>query len=525
MSRLISLWLLIGAIALLFIIFYKVMASFLVPLFLAALLVVIFGPLHRWILNKVKGRARVAAALTTAAVLLIVLVPFILLATFAALEGRELVAQLDAASLKQKSGQLRESLDLYIPHQAELVASEEKFRDLTNHFDNDQVDYHLREFRKLEASIHVLAEKLNLSLHQADVASEQLVTGFFGSQQQRTEQAWDSFLIPYMQSKAALARADVTITVDPRKLGEEAQNPPSDRPSRIDEAEMPNAEIKQEANAHDDFFEYQNQLLDASNRFRSFKTELMGGRVRAWLKETANPTPEELKQYSTSINQFVQQHILSVGGATTAFLAKLVVGIAIMIIALYFFLLDGPAMISGFKFLSPLDDQHEQELLNEFSQVSRAVVVATLLSAIAQGLLAGIGYYFAGLGSVFLLMLLTTALALVPFVGAASVWIPACLWLYFVDGRMFAAIALAIYGVAVISMIDNLIKPYILHGQSNLHPLLALLSVLGGVTALGPIGILIGPMVVVFLQTLLKILKRELSNLDNEAATSKSTTA
>ena len=113
-------------------------------------------------------------------------------------------------------------------------------------------------------------------------------------------------------------------------------------------------------------------------------------------------------------------------------------------------------------------------------------------------------------------MLLTTVAALVPFFGAASVWVPTCLWIYLIDGRFWPALLLAIYGVAVISMVDNFIKPYVLHGQSNLHPLLALLSVLGGVSALGPIGILVGPMVVAFLQTLLKILQRELNLMDAE---------
>ena len=65
-------------------------------------------------------------------------------------------------------------------------------------------------------------------------------------------------------------------------------------------------------------------------------------------------------------------------------------------------------------------------------------------------------------------------------------------------------------------MADNVIKPIVLHGQSNLHPLLALLSVIGGVSTLGPIGIVIGPMVVVFLQTLLKILRRELDGIEHE---------
>ena len=83
------------------------------------------------------------------------------------------------------------------------------------------------------------------------------------------------------------------------------------------------------------------------------------------------------------------------------------------------------------------------------------------------------------------------------------------------DNNPYAAIGLAIYGAAIISMADNIIKPWILHGQSNLHPLLALLSVIGGVAVLGPIGILIGPMIVVFLQTLLKILQREMHLMEN----------
>ncbi len=111
------------------------------------------------------------------------------------------------------------------------------------------------------------------------------------------------------------------------------------------------------------------------------------------------------------------------------------------------------------------------------------------------------------------LMLLTMVLALIPFLGAASVWVPVSLWLYLYEERTWAAVLLAAYGFLVVSMADNVVKPWVLHGRSKLHPLLALLSVLGGVQALGPIGILVGPMVVVFLQTLLNILNREMDAL------------
>ena len=107
-------------------------------------------------------------------------------------------------------------------------------------------------------------------------------------------------------------------------------------------------------------------------------------------------------------------------------------------------------------------------------------------------------------------------LTLVPFVGAAIVWVPVCLWLYAVEGRTTAAVLLAVYCIAVVSMVDNLVKPLVLHGRSNLHPLLALLSVLGGVQALGPIGIFVGPMVVAFLQTLLNMVHAELNSMGGD---------
>ena len=485
MSRMLSFWFLVGVIVVLCVIFYRVMAGFLVPLFLAALLVVIFGPLHRWILRKCNGRQRIAAALTTVSVMLAVLLPVALLTLFAALEGRDLISRIDAASLKQKAQQLRTVLDLNIEHQTELTSIEEHLSALTNRFDVEKPGIQKLKLQEIIRASNHLADLTGLPpINQA--ASEELSEGstLFGSQSMRIEQSWSQYASKLMQANMIINDTDW---------------------------QQASADDIQTAQ-----FELQKSLVATSNSFLDFRTEVLGGRMRAWAKDLANPTSEEMDRYADSIKTFIQKHILSVGGATTAFIVKIIVGAAIMMISLFFFLLDGPRMIAAVKFLSPLEDQHEQELLDEFNRVSRAVVLATLLSAIAQGLLAGIGFYFAGLQSVFLLMLLTTAMALIPFVGAAAVWIPASLWLYFVDGRLGAAIVLAIYGTAIISMVDNLIKPLVLHGQSHLHPLLALLSVLGGVSALGPIGILVGPMVVVFLQTLLKILQRELTAMDQE---------
>ena len=113
-----------------------------------------------------------------------------------------------------------------------------------------------------------------------------------------------------------------------------------------------------------------------------------------------------------------------------------------MVFALYYFLADGPLMIGALVRLLPLDQSYTQQLVEQFSDVTRAVVVATLLSAVIQGLLAGLGFYLAGFTSVFLLSVLAMLMAMVPFVGPPAVWAPACLWLFFYEGRTPAAVAL-----------------------------------------------------------------------------------
>jgi predicted PurR-regulated permease PerM len=198
-------------------------------------------------------------------------------------------------------------------------------------------------------------------------------------------------------------------------------------------------------------------------------------------------------------------------------IAKLLIGLIVMTVSLFYFLADGRRMLEAVTRLIPLDVRYQWQLLQEFEEVSRAVVSSTLLAAIVQAVLAGFGFYVAGLGNVFLLTLLTFFGALVPFVGAAAVWGTASLYLLFFVKNTWAAAGLALWGFCVVSTVDNIIKPIVLHGQSKLHPLLALLSVLGGVGALGPIGIFVGPIAVAFLQAALTMLQVELDSMSDDA--------
>jgi predicted PurR-regulated permease PerM len=234
------------------------------------------------------------------------------------------------------------------------------------------------------------------------------------------------------------------------------------------------------------------------------------------MKDLANPSTEQVRELLQNAVSYLRPRLLSFGGDSAAFLLRLLVGSTILLLSLYFFLCDGPSMVRTLMDLSPLDDRYEMELLAEFDRTSRAIVLATILSAVAQGLTAGIGYYFAGMPSLVMLTALTTVCALIPFFGTALVWVPVCLYLAIYEERFLAAGLLAAWGLLVVGTVDNLIKVLILHGQSQLHPLLALLSVLGGIQALGPIGIVVGPLVVTLLQTTLGIISHELKEIHDQ---------
>jgi predicted PurR-regulated permease PerM len=474
MPRLVSLIVLLAIVLLIGLLFIRVVAVFVLPLFLALILVVIFRPMYRWMVDRFKGRQRLAAAVTMLAILLIVLVPLSLVLTFAGIEATAAFSGLGRERLGGRWATLRQRLGLELPVvMADLDALVAQLEDRPFSPDRSPArqvaDALLKE-------VQTLRQRLDLpQANQGPVKAEAEP--------------------PTAGERLSVALADFEMQLQdlvPEEAGSSAA---------VDEVQTA----------------YYTQVRPLLVPW------LEPRRVHAYLVLAANPSPQQiadLRQQAFHLlgSESLGPLALATGQRVGGFLIQLLIGFIIMMVAVYYFLADGPEMISTLMKLAPLDRKYVEELVAEFGRVSRAVVMATLLSALAQGLLGGLGYWLAGFESVFLLTVLTMALALVPFVGATAVWLPCCLWLLFHDGRTAAAIMLGLYGMGVISMVDNLIKPAILHGQSNLHPLLALLSVLGGVMALGPIGVFVGPMAVAFLQALLYMLHTELTHLGTPPA-------
>lgn len=195
-------------------------------------------------------------------------------------------------------------------------------------------------------------------------------------------------------------------------------------------------------------------------------------------------------------------------GSFVGFLAS----VMMFTIGLYYFLADGPALLTASMRLIPVDNNHQEELLQQFTTVVRAVVFATLLAALAQGVAtAGLLAAF-GFSHIFVLFIVATLAAMVPLAGTWLVWGPCAVWLAW-QGHGMQAFFMTLIGAGVIGTLDNVVRTYVLQSDAKLHPLLAFVSVLGGLQAMGLWGVFIGPIVASFLHALVKIFNFELQQI------------
>jgi predicted PurR-regulated permease PerM len=151
------------------------------------------------------------------------------------------------------------------------------------------------------------------------------------------------------------------------------------------------------------------------------------------------------------------------------------------------------------------------EIIRKFRDVSFATFYGSLLTAVVQGCAAALLFWILGIASPLFWGAIVSFVSLVPIVGAFLVWIPMSAYL-FLSGNTASAIVLLVGGGVVVSSIDNVLKPIIIRGRTDMHPLLVFLSVLGGMQVFGFLGVLLGPLVVAFFVSFLNFYRLEFSD-------------
>lgn len=165
-----------------------------------------------------------------------------------------------------------------------------------------------------------------------------------------------------------------------------------------------------------------------------------------------------------------------------------------VMVALFFFFRDGPRYARFLIGLLPLERPYQERAVGAFSKTVTAVVRSMFVTALAQGILAGAGFTVVGFPVPILLGLLTAINSFIPFLGAASVWLPASIWLI-IQEEFLKGIGLGLYGLLVISTVDNFIKPLLIGESTKIPVFLLFFTILGGLKVYGVLGIFLGPII------------------------------
>ncbi len=187
-------------------------------------------------------------------------------------------------------------------------------------------------------------------------------------------------------------------------------------------------------------------------------------------------------------SQFIAAQAFGMGLNTFGFVARLFITLYLA----FFLIRDGDALARAVREAIPLEAGHKRELVDKFITVIRATVKGSLLVAAIQGMLGGLAFWFLDVRAPLLWAVLMAFLSLLPAVGSSLVWAPVALY-FFATGAIWQSVALVAYGVLVIGLIDNLLRPILVGKDTRLPDYLVMITTLGGIATFGLNGFVLGP--------------------------------
>lgn len=455
MRRKISLAVLLLLIIALGVTFFRVVAPFLLPLFLAGMTAVVCQPLFRYFLKRTKDRIPWAAALTTASIMAAILIPLI---------TGILIAILQLYTFSSRVvGDSRWTVIFKSPSAIAVDVSND-LQDAMEDDDPSEKNPETSEQPKVEIQTGILP----------DGSPAEIITS------------------TNLEKGEGIEDEAVEVTV---------------APPGVDESTTP--EITMEGQHTKTFLE---DAVEYTNSWLPDEMRSDPAKVAKELRIRIAKAVHDLGDRSIGRTAGTTFGILT--GAAGAIIAGLV-GLMMYVVALYYFLADGTTLLLATEKLIPVHAKYQRQLLEQFSLVVRSVVLATFLAAFAQGIATTLALWLFGFDHLFVLLIIATVSALIPIAGTWLVWLP-CAIILFTGGHWIQASLLTLYGAMFVSFLDNVVRTYVLNNDTKLHPLLAFISILGGLQVMGLWGVFIGPIVASCLHALVKIFNHELQEFSKE---------
>lgn len=212
-------------------------------------------------------------------------------------------------------------------------------------------------------------------------------------------------------------------------------------------------------------------------------------------------TPDLSRQITTTI----QQAIITLTSSFTESAGKVLTNAPAIILQLfvvlfvtYYSLKEGPRLIKYIQEVLPFSADVNEKLVKRSKEITTATIYGQVIVGIIQGAVAGVGFYIFGAPSPLFFTILAILLAIIPFIGPAFVWVPVSVFMI-ATGNTTNGILMFVFGIIVVSWIDNIVKPGIVGKKGKLNEVVALIGMLGGLALIGPVGIVVGPLVLEYL--------------------------
>jgi predicted PurR-regulated permease PerM len=209
---------------------------------------------------------------------------------------------------------------------------------------------------------------------------------------------------------------------------------------------------------------------------------------------------ELIRSALVNASQFIYTNAIGMVKGFTSVIFSLL----LILFITFFCFIEGDDFIAAVKSLSPLDPTHNEEILGDVESTIKATLRGTVIVALIQGVLGGVGFVIFGVPKAAFWGTLMVPASVIPVVGAALIWGPGVLFLFF-QGNTWAALGLLFWGAVIIGSIDNLVKPYLMKGARYTPTLFTLFAIMGGIAYFGTVGFILGPLILSFLLSVLSI--------------------
>ena len=260
------------------------------------------------------------------------------------------------------------------------------------------------------------------------------------------------------------------------------------------------------------------QVPVALNYLKGLSTTTPEQLTRAWAAVRARvpvTLPPDPMSFITDGLQQAAAFLVPQAGSLLADLISIVGSLLVMLFALFFLLRDGKSYAEVVRRLLPFSEHESDRLIAETSDLVVASVGAGLIVAAVQGLIGGMTFWLLGITAPAVWGVAIAICSLLPVIGATIVWVPVAIWLFF-SGQVSTALILTVICAVVLGSADNVLRPILLSGRTSASGLVVFIGLLGGVSALGFVGLVLGPIVLVIAGTLIDALTRRVHLSDDE---------